>query len=158
MLCNPTLESVQFTDAFDYTLQSSTSRGRMGHLLLLLPDKKFDQSFKTCQRFIDHHVAEALAKGREKERSYLFLNEMINSGASPSMLRDQLLAMILGGRDTSASTMSSLFWMLARRPDVVAKMRAEIKDLDNKKPTWEELKNMKYLNNVLKEGTSATLH
>ena len=65
--------------------------------------------------------------------------------------------MILGGRDTSASTMSSLFWILARRPDVVEKLRAEISGLNGRKPTWEEMKELKYLNMVLKEGMSIVL-
>lgn len=82
----------------------------------------------------------------------MFMNEMLESGASQEYIRDQLLAMILGGRDTSANTMSSLFWVLARRGDVYGKLRAEIGGLEGRKPTWENLKELKYLNMVLKES------
>lgn len=91
---------------------------------------------------------------RVKERPYVFLNELLGSGASPEHIRDQLLAIIIGGRDTSAGTMSSLFWTLARRPDVVRKIRTEIAVLGTRKPTWEDLKGFKYLNFVLKESKS----
>lgn len=138
--------------AFDYILTTSTNRARLGWLVLLRPDRQFDRYVKTTQRFVDHHVSRALAQEKEKERPYIFMNEIIKSGASHREVRDQLFSLILGGRDTSASTMASLFYVLARRPDVLRKLREEIALLDGRKPTWEELKNLKYLNMVLKES------
>lgn len=106
----------------------------------------------TCRRFIDQYVEAMQASDKKQERDYVFMKEVLASGASKDYVRDQLLSMILGGRDTGASTMSSLFWILARRPDVVNKMRREIAVLQGRKPSWEELKNLKYVNMVLKEG------
>lgn len=120
--------------------------------MLLLPDKKLDASVAYCKAFIDRHVASALSQDKAKERPYVFMNAMLESGAPHEQITGQLLAMILGGRDTSASTMSSMFWELARRPELVRKIRDEVKGLDGRRPTWEELKGLKYLNNVLKEG------
>ncbi|KAF7536374.1 hypothetical protein G7Z17_g13059 [Cylindrodendrum hubeiense] len=151
-LVNPSPEALEFTKSFDYALLAAASRARLGWIAFLMPDKKLDQSVATCQRFIGRYVEEALREDRVKERPYVFMTELLASGASREYVRDQLLAMILGGRDTSASTMSSLFWTLARRPDVLAKMRAEIARLEGRKPTWEELKELKYLSMVLKEG------
>lgn len=152
-LVEPTEETLEFAKAFDHALLASASRARRGWAAYLMPDKQFDQSVKTCQRFIDRYVAKALADGKKvKERPYVFLNELLGSGASPEHIRDQLLAIIIGGRDTSAGTLSSLFWTLARRPDVVQKIRAEIAVLDGERPTWEDLKSFQYLNMVLKES------
>ncbi|KAM5346779.1 hypothetical protein ACJ41O_009784 [Fusarium nematophilum] len=151
-LLNPTPEALEFTNCFDHALLSSVTRARLGWVALLWPNKKLEQSTAVCRQFIDRYVQKALAAGREKERPYVFMNEMLASGASQEYVRDQLLAMILGGRDTSASTMSSLFWELARRPEVVEKMRAEIAGLNGEKLTWENLKELKYLNMVLKEA------
>ncbi|KAL6361501.1 hypothetical protein LRP88_04970 [Fusarium phalaenopsidis] len=150
-LSDPSLEALDFTRSFDYALLSATRRARLGWIVLLVPDKKLNEAAATCRQFIDRYVKEALASGKEKERPYVFMNEMFASGASQEYVRDQLLAMILGGRDTSASTMSSLLWILARRPDVVEKLRAEISGLNGRKPNWEEMKELKYLNMVLKE-------
>lgn len=80
------------------------------------------------------------------------MNEMLKSGASREHVRGQLLAMILGGRDTSASVMSNLFWTLARRRDVWEELKVEVRGLEGRKPSWEDLKDMKYLNRVLKES------
>ncbi|KAK4063479.1 uncharacterized protein Triagg1_9356 [Trichoderma aggressivum f. europaeum] len=150
ILTSPTQESLEFMTAFDYLLTTSTNRARLGWLALLKPDRKFDEYVKITQQFVDRHVSQALAQ-EKMERPYIFMNEIIKSGASHREVRDQVFSLILGGRDTSASTMSSLFWVLARRPDVLKKLREEIAELDGRKPTWEELKNLKYLNMVLKE-------
>jgi cytochrome P450 len=48
--------------------------------------------------------------------------------------------------------LSYLFFELSRRPDIAATIRAEIKELDHEDPTWEDLRNMKYLNWVIKEA------
>ncbi|PNY30022.1 Uncharacterized protein TCAP_00057, partial [Tolypocladium capitatum] len=151
-LVNPTEDALEFTNSFEYALLSSASHARLGWLFTLLPDKKLDASVAYCKAFIDRHVASALAQEKAKERPYVFMNEMLESGASHEQITEQLLAMILGGRDTSASTMSSMFWELARRPDLVRKIRDEVEGLDGRRPTWEELKGLKYLNNVLKEA------
>ncbi|GJN69283.1 hypothetical protein PLIIFM63780_000528 [Purpureocillium lilacinum] len=152
MLVNPTPEAIKFTQSFEYALLSSASRARLGWLLLLLPDRKLDASVAYCKSYIDGYVASALRRGKSQERAYVFMNEMLDSGASHSQITEQLLAMILGGRDTSASTMSSMFWELARRPEVVRRLRAEVAGLEGRRPTWEDLKGLKYLNNVLKEA------
>ncbi|KAH7176635.1 cytochrome P450 [Dactylonectria macrodidyma] len=151
-LVNPTPEALDFIESFDYALLSAASRARLGWITFLVPDKRLDRSVATCQRFIDQYIKDALAEDRAKERPYVFMNEMLESGVSREYVRDQLLAMILGGRDTSASTLSSLFWALARSPDLVRKMRTEIASLEGRKPSWEDLKELKYLGMVLKEA------
>ncbi|CAM1501817.1 Fc.00g038010.m01.CDS01 [Cosmosporella sp. VM-42] len=150
-LVKPSPEALDFTQSFDYALLSASNRARLGWVAFLLPDKKLDSSVATCKRFIDRYIQEALAEGQTKERPYVFMNEMLDSGASHEYIQQQLLAMILGGRDTSASTMSSLFWVLARRPDVLRKLREEIGTLEGRRPSWEDLKDLKYLNMVFKE-------
>ena len=151
---NPTEETTEFAKAFDYALLASASRARKGWIAYLAPDRRFDDAVSTCQRFVDRYVHQALSDdSRIKERPYVFLNELLDGGASPEHIRSQLLAIIIGGRDTSAGTMSSLFWTLARRSDVVRKIRAELAEvLGGQKPNWEDLKNLKYLQMVLKES------
>lgn len=144
---------MEFTRSFDYMLHTSTSRGRLGWLIFLLPSKQLDKSVATCKRFIDRYVSQAISDSKIKERPYLFLNELLDSGASQEQIRDQLLSMIVGGRDTTASTLSSVFWILARRPDLYQKARNEISVLEGQKPTWEDLKSFKYINMILKEST-----
>ncbi|KAK5991185.1 Cytochrome P450 monooxygenase pspC [Cladobotryum mycophilum] len=151
LLTTPDQQSLDFLEAFDSASFNATTRGRLGWITLFIPDSKFNAEIKTCHRFVEHHVSKALAKSGEKERPYVFLDEIIKSGASQKEISDQILSMILGGRDTSASTLSTLFYTLARRPDVVKKIRAEVSRLDGRRPSWEDLKDLKYLNMTVKE-------
>jgi cytochrome P450 len=45
-----------------------------------------------------------------------------------------------------------MFFELSQRPDIVAAIHREIKELGEENPTWEHLRSMKYLNWVIKEA------
>ena len=75
-------------------------------------------------------------------------------------LRSQLLNILLAGRDTTASFLGWIFYILARRPDVFSKLRATIiQDFGPYAPnngapasiSFSKLKNCTYLQHVLKE-------
>jgi hypothetical protein len=55
--------------------------------------------------------------------------------------------------DTTASLLSNTFHVLARRPDIWAKLKAEVSTLHGVKPDYETLRNMKYLKYILNECT-----
>lgn len=63
-----------------------------------------------------------------------------------------MMSMVLGGRDTAASGLSSTFWILARRPSVVSRIRTELEPFEGKRLGWEDVNGLKYLTMVLKEG------
>ncbi|KAL0937393.1 cytochrome p450 52e1 [Colletotrichum truncatum] len=151
MLTTPSAEASEFTATFEYILTRSAIRSRLGLLTFLDRDSKFDEGLKIINRFCDRYIKSAKADEKDPERAYVFLHEMMGQDTTPEYIRGQLLSMILAGRDTTASTLSALFWILARRPEVVARLRAEIDELNGRQPTWEEMKDMKYLNMVLKE-------
>lgn len=69
------------------------------------------------------------------------------------MLRDQLIAVLLAGRDTTASTLSWTFYEMARHPESFKKLRQEIIDTIGlvNAPTYDDLKNMKYLQYTMNE-------
>ena len=164
LLTNATPEGVKFSELFDYSLVASTRAMRLGWLARLVPNRRLDESIAYIRAYVDKHVLEAKKLGTQqkqqqhdgssaatKSRKYVFLDEMIRSGAPDDYVRDQVLSIMLAGRDTTASASSSLFYELSRRPDIVAKIRAEIAELGEPNPDWEQLKGLKYLANVIKE-------
>ncbi|KAF9879647.1 cytochrome p450 52e1 [Colletotrichum karsti] len=151
MLTTPSAEASEFTATFEYIIMRSAIRARLGLFTFLNRDKKWDEGLKTINRFCDNYIGRVKAKNKDPERGYVFLHDLMDQKTSPDYIRAQLLSMILAGRDTTASTLSSLFWILARRPDVVSRLRTEVDELNGRQPTWEEMKDMKYLNHVLKE-------
>ena len=69
------------------------------------------------------------------------------------VLRDQLVAVLLAGRDTTAVTLSWLFYELSKHPAVVERLRAEVMSSvgANQRPTYSDLKSMRYLQHTLNE-------
>lgn len=96
-----------------------------------------------------------------------FLDALARFTRDPQVLRDQLVAILLAGRDTTAATLSYCFFELSRNPEVVRKIRAEIishlgteqqqdhpastSTSSTRKPTYIDLKEMKYLTAVINE-------
>ena len=109
------------------------------------------------QPLIDKVRSQTRAKLDEKLlKRDTFLDTLARFTRDPKVLRDQLVAVLLAGRDTTAGTLSFCLFELARHPGVVSKIRSEISSClgvgpSAKIPTYTELKEMKYLNSVLNE-------
>lgn len=67
----------------------------------------------------------------------------------------QALVFFLGGFETTATFMQSIFWELAQNPEIQQNLISEInevlEDLDGKQVTYEQLNKMKYLDMVINE-------
>jgi hypothetical protein len=87
----------------------------------------------------------------EEKGKYIFANELALATDDPMQIRAELLNILLAGRDTTAGLLSNTFHVLARRPDVWAKLKSEVDQLEGKRPDYETLRNMKYLKFVLNE-------
>ncbi|CZR51989.1 probable cytochrome P450 52A12 [Phialocephala subalpina] len=156
-------EQEVFGRSFDLAQAQLGKRSRLGKLVHLFRDKEFDQACKTVHQFVDNIILKALERSQpkdaeksidgkgEKER-YVFLTEMLKSTRDPKQLRDELLNILLAGRDTTASLLSNTFHVLARRPDIWAKLLAEVDQLHGEKPDYETLRNMKYLKYLMNES------
>jgi hypothetical protein len=120
----------------------------------LVPRKSFYAGIKVINEFVNPYIEDALRLSPEElatktksEEGYTFLHALASFTRDRKVLRDQLVAVLLAGRDTTASTLSWTFYELARHPDVVVKLRQEIIEHIGlqRPPTYQDLKNMKYL-------------
>ena len=69
-----------------------------------------------------------------------------------SKIRAEALSVLFAGRDTTAALLTNVFFELGHRPDIWDRLSAEIDTLHGQKPSYEQLKNMKYLRAVLNES------
>ncbi|KAK5635913.1 hypothetical protein RRF57_011625 [Xylaria bambusicola] len=148
-------DSYTFGRYFDESMQKIAWRARLGWLTMLRADPELDEYSAFMRAFVKRFVSDVRDKSGMKNvdtRKYVFLDELLKSGESDEVICDHLLSIFTAGRDTQTSVLSYLFFELSRRPDIVATIRAEIKELGREDPTWEDLRNMKYLNWVLKEA------
>jgi cytochrome P450 len=160
--------SFGFADAFNLSQDYIAKRARAESLYWLINPKEFRQANDTVHQLVDHYVRFALMPKEKRgnftgdRQRYIFLEALVEETNDPKMLRDQLLNVLLAGRDTTASLPSSTFYLLARYPRVWGKLRHEILD---KLGTTEQakteisftsLKDIPYLRHVLDEGICNT--
>ena len=161
-----------FETAFTYCTGYMGKQLRLGWLGGILPDRTYHKNKKIIDDFADRYIQKALDQYQyrtgEKEAEpsaddhpsspYVFLHELVKQTQDPVALRPELLNIILAGRDTTTSLLSNAWFVIAKRPDGWAKLRAEVCELGGERPTYEELKNMKYVRWILNECRfSATL-
>ncbi|MEL6965508.1 MAG: cytochrome P450, partial [Pseudomonadota bacterium] len=79
-------------------------------------------------------------------------DEASGEGFSREELIDQLGVFFLAGHETTASALTWVFFILATRPDVMAKVREEVERVAGDAPlTFEDTKRLVYVKNVFKE-------
>lgn len=82
----------------------------------------------------------------KNELLYIFLDELMKQTTDPDILRDEALNIMLAGRSTTASLLLSIFYELARNPDVWNKLRTEVIRCFGKGELPEELANLTFEN------------
>ncbi|KAK2597027.1 hypothetical protein N8I77_012901 [Diaporthe amygdali] len=129
-------------------------------------DPEFNKSNKICRSYVDTFVDQVLEykKGESPVVNILaeeggirrnsFLRDLANATNDKGKIRGELLSLLLAGRDTTASLLNSLFYHFSRRPDVWAKLREEISTLGDRRPTYAELRALKYAKFCINEGKS----
>ncbi|KAB8303191.1 hypothetical protein EYC80_004638 [Monilinia laxa] len=126
-------EPGEFANAFGEVQRVQSIIARAGPLNGLVPRKSFYKGLKIINEFVTPFIEdtlrlspEELATKTKTEEGYTFLHALASYTRDRNVLRDQLVAVLLAGRDTTASTLSWTFYELARHPEVFKKLREEI--------------------------------
>ncbi|KAG5974825.1 hypothetical protein E4U55_008038 [Claviceps digitariae] len=126
----------------------------------LIPKGTYLRSIKKIEHFIQPLIQRAIAlPTRELEEmskndtQYSFLHSIARMSKDPKVIRDEIMSVLLAGRDTTAATMSWVLYEMAHRPSSWSQLRFEVLAQlgPHGTPTYEALKNIKYLKNVLNE-------
>jgi cytochrome P450 len=79
-------------------------------------------------------------------------DEATGEGMTDKQLRDEVVTIFFAGHETSAMALTWLFYLLSQNPDVVTKLRAEIKEvLQDRPPTFADLPKLTYSQKVIQE-------
>jgi cytochrome P450 len=127
-------------------------RFRLGTLWWVWYNPAFVPSLDVLNNFVQSFVERALSPDAQ-EKSGNFTDDLAEFTQDPKDLRDQLVNILLAGRDTTASLLSFLFYELAYHPEVYARLRREVLqtlEVDGEL-SYANLKSMKYLQYCLNE-------
>lgn len=116
-----------------------------------------DDLIKSAEVF-HQFVADMVSKSVEKYQSlekgarYSLLHDSMERTGDVQRAKDEATNLLFAGRDTGAVLMSNIFFTLSRRPDLWSRLHGEVSQLNGRLPSYEDLKSMRFLNNIIKEG------
>ncbi|CAN3376299.1 hypothetical protein DIURU_004038 [Diutina rugosa] len=156
-------QRMRFNDSVLTAMKFSTLRVVLSKVAWLVTPRRYRDACDEIKRFTDIHVARALAYSDDDldqltQHSYTILYEFAKVTKDAVVIRDQLLSMLLAGRDTTMSTLSFLWYEITRNPQVYARLRDDIAahfgvgdDARVDEITFESLKRCEYLKAVINE-------
>lgn len=153
-----------FSEAFNYSQHVLIKRARAQSFYWLINPKSFREATKIVHQFENYYVDKVLRTteyGEDKVpngRRYIFLEALAMETRDRKLLRDQMLNILVAGRDTTSSLLGSVFYFLARHQRVFNTLRREILetfgDGNEKKEIigFTSLKDLQYLRFVINES------
>ncbi|CAN3355548.1 cytochrome P450 52A2 [Diutina catenulata] len=153
----------EFAEAFNASQLVLSDRVVLMDFYWLWNPPSFRKNAAKVHKFADYYVKKALnmaPEELEKSDGYIFLYELVKQTRDPKVLRDQLLNILVAGRDTTAGLLSFIFFELSQHPEVFQKLREEIEqnfglgeDAEERIEdiTFESLKKCEYLKAVVNE-------
>jgi len=158
-----------FAEAFQYAQKAVIMRGMLGFFNMFYRDRKAERCNRICREFAQHFVEEAFQtvaaengikddqKAGFNRQKHIFSHELASRTSDKNRVLDELMNVLLAGRDTTASLLSNMFFMLAKNPAIWDKIRREVAGLEGRPPTYEELRSLRYVRCCMNE-CKKTLH
>jgi len=111
---------------------------------------------KQIEKILYRIIAERRASGRDAgDLLSMLLSAQDEDGSrmTDRQLRDEAITLFLAGHETTASTLSWTWWLLARHPAVEAKLHAELDAvLGDRAPTLDDLPKLRYTGHLITES------
>lgn len=141
----------RFSEAFNTAQAVVAKRSRLQDIYWMIGGSEFRRACSDVHEFTDQLIDRNIFRGYGK--SHVFLSEVAGSTADRVALRGQIIGLMVAGRDTTACLLTWIFFLLVRHPQVLEKLKEEIKEKCSGTATLTRtgLREMGYLQNVLKE-------
>ncbi|MCJ1323990.1 hypothetical protein MMC10_000652 [Thelotrema lepadinum] len=149
-----------FIHTFAYSLGTGGFRMAIGPLQFLHRSRKWAESNRTNQAFIEQYVDRAIERQsksnteKDSKKRPAVLDLMVQQLHDRTQLRNEATHAFIAAQETTACLISNLFWTLARHPSIWARLRSEALDALGPSPTnldFEAPLKLKYLRNVINE-------
>lgn len=146
------MRSIDHLSSIDLTLTRPFQR--------FVPQAEYRKGIKVLEAFIQPFIEATLALTPEQletisksDREFTFLHHMALFSRDPKVIRDQLMAVLLAGRDTTAATLSWTIYELSNYPEIWRKLRCRVLERvgPHAAPTYEDIKDLTCLTHALNE-------
>ncbi|PCH42843.1 cytochrome P450 monooxygenase pc-2 [Wolfiporia cocos MD-104 SS10] len=159
-----------FAYAFQQAQHVIANRDTIGRIwpLFEIFKNKTDPYMRVVDEYLDPILKEAVVKKEERVRrgkamtkqenealedDETLLDHLVKYTSDPVVLHDEVLNILIAGRDTTAASLTFAVYFLCIYPAVFKRLRAEVLEKvgPRGRPTYTDIKEMKYLRAVINE-------
>ncbi|CCM02239.1 uncharacterized protein FIBRA_04320 [Fibroporia radiculosa] len=160
-----------FARAFQQAQQVVAERAAVGKIWRFFEiwKNKSDEHMRIVNEYLDPILEEALQKKEEREKAgekvsqmegdtdsaddETLLDHLVKYTSDPVVLHDEVLNILIAGRDTTAASLTFTVYFLCIYPAVLQRLRAEVLEKvgSHRRPTYADIKDMRYLRAVINE-------
>ncbi|KAF4450083.1 hypothetical protein F53441_6727 [Fusarium austroafricanum] len=135
----------QFVDDYMICSEEIIQQMQLGPLHCLKSNRAAKRAKKRVYAYLDTFVEESLSSPKDGSENN-FLTDMMATVSDRKGLSDHILHILLASRDTTSGLLGNLFFFLAKKPHIFAKLRYEVlKVAGEDPPTASQLRDMTYL-------------
>ncbi|KAF7293313.1 Cytochrome P450 monooxygenase [Mycena chlorophos] len=159
------IAATRFTDAFTEAMLRISEREVLGRIwpLFEIAGDKTKRAMGVISEYLDPIIQKAVDKKRgggmramatdEEKDGMSLLDEMLDQTDDPQVLKDEMLNMLLAGRDTTMHTLTVVIYFFTMYPDIYRRARDETLAQigPTRRPTYEDVKELKFLRAVINE-------
>ncbi|KAH0834209.1 cytochrome P450 [Lanmaoa asiatica] len=151
-----------FATAFAAAQQALASRVMVGGTWALFEPFRdpTQEPMRVVNAFLEPILKDAIAKRKASQalpdadkdtEDETLLDCLVRQTTDIKILKDETLNILLAGRDTTASTLTSAIYLMAMHPDVLRRLREEILEKvgPTRRPSYDDIREMKFLRAVL---------
>jgi len=150
-------ESDKFISAFveaQHIISKRAWVGTIWPLFEIFVDKS-REPMKIIDSFIDPILQQSLEKKSTtgSDEALTLLDHLVQFTTDKKVIKDEIMNIMIAGRDTTAETLTFAIYFLAMHPEVFTHLRQEVlsKLGDHTIPTYDDLRELKYLRAVINE-------
>ena len=135
-------------------LRALVPRQRECTAALQIISDTLDELIAKCKKLVEDEDQEFVEEFLSRADPSI-LHFLVASGddITSKQMRDDLMTLLIAGHETTAAVLTWTFHLIVDRPDVIAKIRAEVDAvLGDRKPTVEDMRALKYTTRVINES------
>ena len=159
----------ELAGAFDRAQRAAVEKFALGWADRFRPQPQYWKDTKLIWNFAQRYVDIALRRKQERDakpaektttdtKQPNFLDEICERTENADEILKGALHLLVAGRDSTASLLSNLWFMLARDKRVWLKLKEEIETLNGAIPDNDAIKAMPYLRNCINECELSFIH